>query len=140
MRGVGYFLGATLGAAILFLIISFIFLRPRKVNNNEIEVFIKNSDFLLIENVPLITSFDIPTPDERLGRETISKLTYFSNRNMSYYKADTYTYFSKELNKYVRTYYIDEIGSNMTSKILEFGDKEKDSTQWPDIYFFYNKK
>ena len=139
MRGVGYFLGATLGAAILFLIISFIFLRPRKVNNNEIEVFIKNSDFLLIENVPLITSFDIPTPDVRLGRETISKLTYFSNRNMSYYKADTYTYFSRELKKYIRTYYIDEIGSNMTSTILEFGDKDKDRTICPDMYFYYNK-
>ena len=50
MRGIGYFLGATLGAAILFLIISFIFLRPRKVNNNEI-VYISvfnNSDWIPI--------------------------------------------------------------------------------------------
>ncbi|ATA92048.1 hypothetical protein CGC56_07715 [Capnocytophaga canimorsus] len=139
MRAIGYFLGATLGAAVLFLIISFIFFRPRKVTNNEVEVFIKNSDLLLIKNVPLITSFDIPTPDVRLGRETISKLTYFSNRNMSYYRADTYTYFSKELNKYIRTYYIDEIGRNMTSTILDFGDKDKDRTIWPDMYFYYNK-
>ncbi|MFJ1390724.1 hypothetical protein [Capnocytophaga canimorsus] len=139
MRSIGYFLGATLGAAVLFLIISFIFFGPRKVTNNEVEVFIKNSDLLLIKNVPLITSFDIPTPDVRLGRETISKLTYFSNRNMSYVKADTYTYFSKELNKYIRTYYIDEIGRNMTSTILDFGDKDKDRTIWPDMYFYYNK-
>ncbi|GIM59611.1 hypothetical protein [Capnocytophaga canimorsus] len=139
MRAIGYFLGVALGAPLLFFIISSIFLGPRKVTNNEVEVFIKNSDLLLIKNVPLITSFDIPTPDVRLGRETISKLTYFSNRNMSYYRADTYTYFSKELNKYIRTYYIDEIGRNMTSTILDFGDKDKDRTIWPDMYFYYNK-
>ncbi|ATA92049.1 hypothetical protein CGC56_07720 [Capnocytophaga canimorsus] len=139
MRAIGYFLGVALGAPLLFFIVSFIFLGPRKVTNNEVEVFIKNSDLLLIKNVPLITSFDIPTPDVRLGRETISKLTYFSNRNMSYYRADTYTYFSKELNKYIRTYYIDEIGRNMTSTILDFGDKDKDRTIWPDMYFYYNK-
>ena len=99
MRGIGYFLGATFGAALVFFLISFIFLRPRKVSEVEIQFFLNNSEKILISNVPLITSFDIPVPDERLGRETISKLTYFSNRNMSYYNADTYTYFSKELNK-----------------------------------------
>lgn len=108
MKGIGYFLGATLGAALLFFIISFIFLKPRKVSEIEIQNFLSNSEKILITNVPLITLFDIPIPDERLGRDIISKITYFSNRNMSYTRADVYTYFCKELNKYVRTYVISE--------------------------------
>lgn len=43
MKGIGYFLGATLGAALLFFIISFIFLRPRKVSDCQINNFINNS-------------------------------------------------------------------------------------------------
>ena len=81
MRGVGYFLGATLGAAILFLIISFIFLRPRNIAQKQVKDFVGNSDKILIKNIPLITVFDIPAPDERLGLDTKTKTTYFSNRN-----------------------------------------------------------
>ncbi|MDR2235568.1 MAG: hypothetical protein LBE92_05555 [Chryseobacterium sp.] len=139
IKGIGYFLGATFGAALVFFIISFIFLRPRDITDIEINKFTKNSDKILISFIPLITSFDIPVPDERLGIKNISKLTYFSNRNMAYVRADTYTYFSKELNKYVRTYSISEIG-NMSGVIIDFGEKDKDRAIWPDMYFYYNKE
>ncbi len=64
-------------------------------------------------------------------------MTYFSNRNMSYIRADTYTYFSKELNKYIRTYSISE--GYFGEVLLDFGNKDKDRTIWPDMYFYYNK-
>jgi len=110
MKGLGYFLEATLGAALLFFVISFIFLKPRNVSEIQIQKFLNNNEKILIRNVPLITLFDVPLPDERLGRDIISKMTYFSNRNMAYVKADVYTYFCKELNKYVRTYVTSEGG------------------------------
>lgn len=138
IKGLGYFLGATFGAAVLFFIISFIFLRPRNVTDSQVNKFIENSDRILINFVPLITSFDVPVPDERLGRNTLNKITYFSNRNMLYVNADAYTFFSKELNKYIRTYSISETG-NMSGVIIDFGDKEKDKNKWPDMYFYYNK-
>ena len=138
MKTIGYFLGVTLGAAILFLIISFIFLRPRKVSEIEIQKFLNGNDKILISNVPLVTLFDVPLPDERLGRDIISKMNYFSNRNMSYVRADIYTYFCKELSKYVRTYVISE-GGGMTSEIFDFGRANKDRKIWPDMYFYYNK-
>lgn len=90
MRGIGYFLGATLGAALLFFIISFIFLRPRNVKEKQIIKFIENSDKILVTNeIPLFTPFDNPIPDTRLGLDTKTKITYFSNRNMKYVYADT---------------------------------------------------
>jgi hypothetical protein len=138
MKGLGYFLGATLGAGVLFFVISFIFLQPRKVSDLLITGYLRNSSKIVIKNVPLITSFDTPVPDERLGRGVISKLTFFSNRNMSYVRADTYTYFCKELNKYVKTYMINE-GGGMNSNLLDFGRKNKDGAIWPDIYVYYNK-
>ncbi|MFJ1327991.1 hypothetical protein [Capnocytophaga canimorsus] len=136
MRAIGYFLGVALGAPLLFFIISFIFLRPRTVNNYEIKGFIENSDRLLIKEVNWVGGI-LSNDDERLGIKTISKMTYFSNRNMSYVRATTYTYFSKELNKYIRTYSISE--GYFGEVLLDFGDKDKDRTIWPDMYFYYNK-
>ncbi|MFJ1429623.1 hypothetical protein ACILE2_02305 [Capnocytophaga canimorsus] len=136
MRAIGYFLGATLGAAVLFFIISSIFLGPRTVNNYEIKGFIENSDRLLIKEVNWVGGI-LSNDDERLGIKTISKMTYFSNRNMSYVRATTYTYFSKEFNKYIRTYSISE--GYFGEVLLAFGDKDKDRTIWPDMYFYYNK-
>lgn len=136
MRGIGYFLGATLGAALLFFIISYFFLKPRKVNNHEIREFIENSDRLLIKEINWVGGI-LSNDNERLGIKTISKMTYFSNRNMSYIRADTYTYFSKELNKYIRTYSISE--GYFSEVLLDFGNKDKDRTIWPDMYFYYNK-
>ncbi|GIM59609.1 hypothetical protein [Capnocytophaga canimorsus] len=138
MRAIGYFLGVALGGPLLFFVISFIFLRPRNVSESQILKFLNNNEKILISNVPLITFLDVPQPDERLGRDIISKMTYFSNRNMSYVRADTYTYFCKELNKYVRTYVISE-GGGMTSELFDFGRANKDRTIWPDMYFYYNK-
>ncbi|MFJ1433448.1 hypothetical protein ACILD7_10200 [Capnocytophaga canimorsus] len=136
MRAIGYFLGVALGAPLLFFIISFIFLRPRTVNNYEIKGFIENSDRLLIKEVNWVGGI-LSNDDERLGIKTISKMTYFSNRNMSYVRANTYTYFSKEFNKYIRTYTISE--GYFGEVLLDFGDKDKDRTIWPDMYFYYNK-
>ncbi|MFJ1327988.1 hypothetical protein [Capnocytophaga canimorsus] len=138
MRAIGYFLGVALGAPLLFFIISSIFLGPRNVSESQILKFLNNNEKILISNVPLITFLDVPQPDERLGLDIISKMTYFSNRNMSYIRADTYTYFCKELNKYVRTYVISE-GGGMTSELFDFGRANKDRTIWPDMYFYYNK-
>ncbi|MFJ1366246.1 hypothetical protein ACILDU_07335 [Capnocytophaga canimorsus] len=138
MRAIGYFLGVALGAPLLFFIVSFIFLRPRNVSESQILKFLNNNEKILISNVPLITFLDVPQPDERLGRDIISKMTYLSNRNMSYVRADIYTYFCKELNKYVRTYVISE-GGGMTSELFDFGRANKDRTIWPDMYFYYNK-
>ncbi|MFK8274036.1 hypothetical protein, partial [Capnocytophaga canimorsus] len=99
MRAIGYFLGVALGAPLLFFIISFIFLRPREVNDKQISKFINNFDKIIIKNpIPFLSKYD--GDDKRLGGDEISKMTYFSNRNMSYIRADTYTYFCKELNKY----------------------------------------
>ena len=92
MRGIGYFLGAIFGAVLVFFLISFIFLRPRDVNESEILEFIKRSDKTLVTAVPYVGGI-LSNDDERLGRDLISKTTYFSNRNMSYVKADTYTFF-----------------------------------------------
>ena len=36
--------------------------------------------------------------------------------------------------------YLYNLEPSNRSQLDLFGDKEKDSTQWPDIYFFYNKK
>ena len=137
MRGIRYFLGATLGAVLVFFLISFIFLRPRDVNESEILEFIKRSDKTLVTAVPYVGGI-FSNDDERLGRDLISKTTYFSNRNMSYVKADTYTFFCKELAKYVRTYMISE-GGGTNSKFIQFGDKDKDRLYLPDIYIYYNK-
>lgn len=137
MRGIGYFLGATLGAALLFFIISYIFLKPRKVNSNEINKFIDDSKKILINN-PIPFWSEYKGDDKRLGGSSLNKMTYFSNRNMSYVRGVTYTYFSKEMNKYVKTYTISE-GGGFNSVLLEFGDENKDKTQWPDMYFYYNK-
>ena len=136
MRGIGYFLGATFGSAIVFFLISFIFLRPRNIAQKQVKDFVGNSDKILIKNIPLITVFDIPAPDERLGLDTKTKTTYFSNRNMEYVYADTYTYFSEELNKYVRTYYITSNGANFFNKMMKFG---KNDGNYPMLYFYYNK-
>ena len=136
MRMIGYFLGATFGAALVFFLISFIFLRPRNVEESQVIEFIKNSDKILITNpVPLHTEFR--KSDPRLGGDHINKMTYFSNRNMSYVRGYTYTYFSKELNKFIITYSTTE--GNFNKKILDFGDEEKDKSIYPDMYFFYNK-
>lgn len=137
MRGIGYFLGATLGAALLFFIISYIFFKPRKVNSNEISKFIDDSKKILISK-PIPFWSEYKGDDKRLGGESLNKMTYFSNRNMSYVRGVTYTYFSKEMNKYVKTYTISE-GGGFNSVLLEFGDENKDKTQWPDMYFYYNK-
>ena len=99
MRGIGYFLGATFGAALVFFLISFIFLRPRNIAQKQVKDFVGNSDKILIKNIPLITVFDIPAPDERLGLDTKTKTTYFSNRNMSYLRGDSYIFFFFFLNK-----------------------------------------
>ena len=137
MKGVGYFLGATLGAALLFFIVSYIFLRPRKIKESELIQYINNSNNIKVEYIPYFAYFSTPAPDERLGSNEISKMTNFSNRNMSYVRATTYTYFSKELNKYIRTYSISE--GYFGEVLLDFGDKDKDRTIWPDMYFYYNK-
>ena len=136
MRVIGYFLGAIFGAALVFFLISFIFLRPRNIAQKQVKDFVGNSDKILIKNIPLITVFDIPAPDERLGLDTKTKTTYFSNRNMEYVYADTYTYFSEELNKYVRTYYITSNGANFFNKMMKFG---KNDGNYPMLYFYYNK-
>ena len=138
MRGIRYFLGATLGAVLVFFLISFIFLRPRDVNESEILEFIKRSDKTLVTAVPYVGGI-FSNDDERLGRDLISKTTYFSNRNMSYLRGDSYLYFSKELNKYVQTMVINE-GGYLNNELLDFGDKEKDKSIYPDIIFFYNKR
>ena len=136
MRGIGYFLGATLGAALLFCIITYIFLRPSEVNDKQISKFINDFNKIIIKNpIPFLSMYD--GDDKRLGGDEISKMTYFSNRNMSYIRADTYTYFCKELNKYVKTYSINE--GYMSGSLLDFGKKDKDRTIWPDMYFYYNK-
>ncbi|MFK8275280.1 hypothetical protein ACI76Y_06305 [Capnocytophaga cynodegmi] len=136
MRAIGYFLGVALGAPLLFFIISFIFLRPRKVIESQIDEYLKKSEKKLItEPIPLLTEYR--GSDIRLGGDEISKMTYFSNRNMSYVRATTYTYFSKEFNKYIRTYSISE--GYFGEVLLAFGDKDKDRTIWPDMYFYYNK-
>ena len=97
MRGVGYFLGATLGAALLFFIISYIFLRPSEVNDKQISKFINDFDKIIIKNpIPFLSMYD--GDDKRLGGDEISKMTYFSNRNMSYIRADTYTNSIKHFN------------------------------------------
>ena len=88
MRGLGYFLGATLGAALLFFIISFIFFKPRKLSESQILKFLNNNDKVVLKIVPLKEG-GFYGVDERLGTDLISKMTYFSNRNMSYVKADT---------------------------------------------------
>jgi len=46
MRGIGYFLGATLGATVLFLIVSFI-LRPREASNKQVSIFINDFDKII---------------------------------------------------------------------------------------------
>ena len=75
MRGIGYFLGATLGAALLFFIISFIFLRPRNVDESQVIEFIKNSEKIIISEVPLKEG-GFYGNDERIGTNIISKTTY----------------------------------------------------------------
>ncbi|WP_419870742.1 hypothetical protein [Chryseobacterium sp. CT-SW4] len=138
MRGIGYFLGSIFGAAAVFFIISYVFLRPRDVEESQVKEFIQNSDKILITDpIPLHTEFR--KSDPRLGRETLTKTTYFSNRNMTYIYADTYSYFSKELNKYVRTYYFTSNGADINGRILDFGDEDKDPHIYPDLYFYYNK-
>ena len=138
MRGIRYFLGATLGAVLVFFLISFIFLRPRDVNESEILEFIKRSDKTLVTAVPYVGGI-LSNDDERLGGRTISKTTYFSNRNMSYLRGDSYLYFSKELNKYIKTYYLSIKGNNLFSSMMKFGKKNKDKNIYPDMYFYYNK-
>ena len=137
MRGLGYFLGATFGAALLFFIISYIFLSPRKVNDDEIDKFIKESDRILIkESIPFLNKYE--GDDERLGAKTESKLTYFINKNMSYVRSKRYTYYSKEFKKYIKIITISE-GAGMISELQDFGNENKDKTRWPDMYFYYNK-
>ena len=136
MRGIGYFLGLLIGAPLVFFLISYIFLRPRNVEESQVIEFIKNSDITLVTTVPYVGGI-LSNDDERLGGRTISKTTYFSNRNMSYVRGYTYTYFSKELNKFIITYSTTE--GNFNTKILDFGDEEKDKSIYPDMYFFYNK-
>ena len=136
MRGIGYFLGLLIGAPLVFFLISYIFLRPRNVEESQVIEFIKNSDITLVTTVPYVGGI-LSNDDERLGGRTISKTTYFSNRNMSYVRGYTYTYFSKELNKFIITYSTTE--GNFNKKILDFGDEEKDKSIYPDMYFFYNK-
>ena len=137
MKTIGYFLGATFGATLVFFLISFIFLRPRNVEENLIEDFIKNSQPVNIKTVPYVGGI-LSNDDERLGTNIISKTTYFSNRNMSYIRGEAYLYFSKELNKYVQTMVISE-GGYVNREILKFGDSEKDKNVFPDIIFYYNK-
>ena len=134
---IGYFLGATFGAALVFYLISFIFLRPRNVDDIEVKQFIQNSDRILITNpVPFLSKYD--GDDERLGGSTISKTTYFSNRNMSYLRGDSYIFFSKELNKDVQTLVISE-GAYLNKELLDFGNSKKNKNVFPDIIFYYNK-
>ena len=137
MRGIGYFLGLLIGAPLVFFLISYIFLRPRNVEESQVIEFIKNSDITLVTTVPYVGGI-LSNDDERLGGRTISKTTYFSNRNMSYLRGDSYLYFSKELNKYVQTMVINE-GGYLNNELLDFGDEEKDKSIYPDMYFFYNK-
>ncbi|WP_419870741.1 hypothetical protein [Chryseobacterium sp. CT-SW4] len=138
MKGIGYFLGSIFGAAAVFFIISYIFLRPRDVEESQVKKFIQNSDKILIKNIPWVGGI-LANDDERLGIDILSKTTYFSNRNMSYIYADTYTYFSKEFNKYIKAYYMSAKGSGLTSKMIDFGDSDKDPHIYPDLYFYYNK-
>ncbi|MFK8294888.1 hypothetical protein ACI760_01695 [Capnocytophaga canimorsus] len=136
MRAIGYFLGVALGAPLLFFIISFIFLGPRNVNDNEISKFIDDSKKILINNpIPFLSEYK--GDDKRLGGNILNKMTYFSNRNMSYVRANTYTYFSKEFNKYIRIYSISE--GYFGDVLFDFGRANKDRTIWPDMYFYYNK-
>jgi len=137
MRGIGYFLGLLIGAPLVFFLISYIFLRSRNIEEIQILNYIDNSEKkLLKEPIPYLSKYD--GDDERLGGSTISKTTYFSNRNMSYLRGDSYIFFSKELNKYVQTLVISE-GAYLNNELLDFGDKEKDKSIYPDIIFFYNK-
>ena len=137
MRAIGYFLGVALGAPLLFFIISSIFLGPRNVSEIQIQKFLNNNEKVVLKIVPLKEG-GFYGVDERLGTDLISKMTYFSNRNMSYVKADTYTFFCKEMNKYVRTYVISE-GGGMNSELLAFGRENKEKEIWPDIEIYYNK-
>ena len=137
MKTIGYFLGATFGAAVVFYLISFIFLRPRNVEEIQILNYIDNSEKkLLKEPIPYLSKYD--GDDERLGGSTISKTTYFSNRNMSYLRGDSYIFFSKELNKYVQTLVISE-GAYLNKELLDFGNSKKNKNVFPDIIFYYNK-
>ena len=137
MKTIGYFLGATFGAAVVFYLISFIFLRPRNVEEIQILNYIDNSEKkLLKEPIPYLSKYD--GDDERLGGSTISKTTYFSNRNMSYLRGDSYIFFSKELNKYVQTLVISE-GAYLNKELLDFGNSKKNKNVYPDIIFYYNK-
>ena len=107
MKTIGYFLGLLIGAPLVFFLISYIFLRPRNIEEIQILNYIDNSEKkLLKEPIPYLSKYD--GDDERLGGSTISKTTYFSNRNMSYLRGDSYIFFSKELNKYVQTLVISE--------------------------------
>ncbi|WP_419870743.1 hypothetical protein [Chryseobacterium sp. CT-SW4] len=138
MRGIGYFLGSIFGVAAVFFIISYIFLRPRDVEESQVKEFIQNSDRKLMDYpIPLLTEYD--GDDLRLGGGIISKMTYFSNRNMAYVYASTYSYFSKEFNKYIKTYYFSNNGANINGQILDFGRVGKDPNAYPDMYFYYNK-
>lgn len=137
MRGIGFFLGATLGAAILFYIISFIFLRPRTVKKTEIDDFMQNSKSeVIVQPIPFWSEYK--GDDDRLGSIHFNKMTFFSNKSMSYVRAVTYTFYSNDLKKYVRTYTISE-GGGLNSILLEFGDDEKDVNKYPDMIFYYNK-
>ena len=48
MRGIGYFLGATFGSAIVFFLISFIFLRPRNIAQKQVKDFVGNSESFML--------------------------------------------------------------------------------------------
>ena len=136
MKTIGYFLGATFGASLVFFLISYIFLKPRNIEESQILNFINNSEkSLIIYPIPFLSEYK--GDKIGLGGDHLNKMTYFSNRNMSYVRGYTYTYFSKELNKYVRIYSLTE--GNFNKMILEFGDSEKDKNIYPDIIFYYNK-
>ena len=137
MKTIGYFLGLLIGAPLVFFLISYIFLRPRNIEEIQILNYIDNSEKkLLKEPIPYLSKYD--GDDERLGGSTISKTTYFSNRNMSYLRGDSYIFFSKELNKYVQTLVISE-GAYLNKELLDFGNSKKNKNVFPDIIFYYNK-
>ncbi|MDM1548840.1 hypothetical protein HX096_13360 [Empedobacter falsenii] len=137
MKTIGYFLGLLIGAPLVFFLISYIFLRPRNIEEIQILNYIDNSEKkLLKEPIPYLSKYD--GDDERLGGSTISKTTYFSNRNMSYLRGDSYIFFSKELNKYVQTLVISE-GAYLNKELLDFGNSKKNKNVYPDIIFYYNK-
>ncbi len=137
MKTIGYFLGLLIGAPLVFFLISYIFLRPRNIEEIQILNYIDNSEKkLLKEPIPYLSKYD--GDDERLGGSTISKTTYFSNRNMSYLRGDSYIFFSKDLNKYVQTLVISE-GAYLNKELLDFGNSKKNKNVFPDIIFYYNK-